>query len=343
MVKAQETIDLNSVKPLHDIADNTNQHFWFNETGVDTGAHITEVPQEEWEDSTSPNYHKGSNLLARSTGIAIRDGLTELAQFSDNTISLGKNSYSSAIYMCHDCVKISASSKDDSTYGSYMESAIEIVNRRSYEKGKSIKVRSSESSTNSVGAVMSATGLMHQIVSCDDSDKSRIELTCGSSYKYNNVTDDTYYGLYCDSSGRGSANVSLIAQAETDASGYSNRAAGVHVNSSIYGNENAVHFQGSRVTSQVAITVISDRRLKSHVGYIKNEADEFIRGLKPVHYKKDGRDHTGFYAQDVHSVDKWDCMTDEKDGYMVLGYTEIIAPLVAYCQHLEERISKLEA
>lgn len=91
MVKAQETIDLNSVKPLHDIADNTNQHFWFNETGVDTGAHITEVPQEEWEDSTSPNYHKGGNLLARSNGIAVRDGMTELARFGADGMQVGKD------------------------------------------------------------------------------------------------------------------------------------------------------------------------------------------------------------------------------------------------------------
>ena len=61
------------------IADNTNQYFWNEETGTDTGAHITEVPQDEWNDSTSPNYHSGGNLLARSNGIAIRDGMQELA------------------------------------------------------------------------------------------------------------------------------------------------------------------------------------------------------------------------------------------------------------------------
>ena len=63
------------------IAGKTNQYFWHKES-VDpgsedeTGAHITEVPQEEWEVS-----HSGGNLLARSNGIAVRDGLTELASF----------------------------------------------------------------------------------------------------------------------------------------------------------------------------------------------------------------------------------------------------------------------
>lgn len=71
------------------IAGNTNQYFWTTETGTDTGAHITEVPQEEWNDSTSQNYHTGGNLLARSNGIAVRDGLTEMASFSANGMVIG--------------------------------------------------------------------------------------------------------------------------------------------------------------------------------------------------------------------------------------------------------------
>ena len=98
MVKAQETIDLNSVKPLNDIADNTNQHFWFWDTipagkdpSVGTGAHISEVPESEFNDPNSPNYHSGGNLLARSNGIAVRDGLTELAVFGADGARVGAN------------------------------------------------------------------------------------------------------------------------------------------------------------------------------------------------------------------------------------------------------------
>ena len=72
------------------IAGKTNQYFWHKESvdpdseDDETGAHITEVPQEEWEVSQS-----GGNLLARSNGIAVRDGLTELASFG-TTMRIGR-------------------------------------------------------------------------------------------------------------------------------------------------------------------------------------------------------------------------------------------------------------
>jgi hypothetical protein len=61
------------------IAGNTNQYFWHTESGTDTGAHITEIPQDEF---LADPENGGGNLLLRSIGVAIRDGLTELAQFS---------------------------------------------------------------------------------------------------------------------------------------------------------------------------------------------------------------------------------------------------------------------
>lgn len=64
------------------IAGNTNQYFWHTESGTDTGAHITEIPQEEFLQNPS-----GGNLLARSNGIAIRHGLTELAQFTSTSVN----------------------------------------------------------------------------------------------------------------------------------------------------------------------------------------------------------------------------------------------------------------
>ena len=91
------------------------------------------------------------------------------------------------------------------------------------------------------------------------------------------------------------------------------------------------------------LTQGSDRRLKEHISYLDDEAVEFIDGLKPAHYTKDGIKHVGFYAQDVAEVDKWDCMIgEEMNGYMTLGYTELLAPLVAYVQRLEKRIEELE-
>lgn len=68
------------------IAGNTNQYFWHTETGSDTGAHITEIPQEDF---LADPTNGGGNLLARSNGIAVRDGLTELATFSANRAQVG--------------------------------------------------------------------------------------------------------------------------------------------------------------------------------------------------------------------------------------------------------------
>lgn len=70
------------------LAANTNQHFWVTEEGSDTGAHITEIPRKQF---IADPEHGGGNLLARSNGIAIRDGLTELASMTaDNGIRIGK-------------------------------------------------------------------------------------------------------------------------------------------------------------------------------------------------------------------------------------------------------------
>ena len=70
---------------LH-IADNTEQHFWMEETGTDTGAHITEKTQDAF---IADRANGGSNLLARSNGVAVRDGLTELAIFSASGAQVG--------------------------------------------------------------------------------------------------------------------------------------------------------------------------------------------------------------------------------------------------------------
>lgn len=66
------------------IADNTNQYFWFTSNGDDTGAHISETPQSTFKANPS-----GGNLLARSNGIAVRDGMTELATFGASGATIG--------------------------------------------------------------------------------------------------------------------------------------------------------------------------------------------------------------------------------------------------------------
>lgn len=68
------------------IAGNTDQYFWFTGTGTDTGAHITEVPKNTF---LADPTHGGGNLIARSNGIAARNGLTELATFGANGSQIG--------------------------------------------------------------------------------------------------------------------------------------------------------------------------------------------------------------------------------------------------------------
>lgn len=83
--KKVETV-VKGVESLEKIAGNTNQYFWHTERGTDTGAHITEIPREEF---LRDPENGGGNLLARSNGIAIRDGLTEMASFSANGSQIG--------------------------------------------------------------------------------------------------------------------------------------------------------------------------------------------------------------------------------------------------------------
>lgn len=70
---------LSQAQEAKQIADDTEQHFWFTETGTDTGAHIAEITKDEWDVTPS-----GGNLLARSNGIAVREGMKELATMSQN-------------------------------------------------------------------------------------------------------------------------------------------------------------------------------------------------------------------------------------------------------------------
>ncbi len=85
MIKAEDNITLKSNKPLYDNA----QYFWQTSTGTDTGAHITEIPKADFEADPS---NGGGNLLARSDGIHVRDGLTDLASFGADGMRIGKES-----------------------------------------------------------------------------------------------------------------------------------------------------------------------------------------------------------------------------------------------------------
>lgn len=83
---AEDNITITSQKSLNDKVDNVNQYFWYEETGTHAGAHITEIPQDDFK--TNP---QGGNLHATSTGLSIKKGNTELANFTANGVSLAEN------------------------------------------------------------------------------------------------------------------------------------------------------------------------------------------------------------------------------------------------------------
>ena len=68
------------------IATSTAQYFWVSTGGTDNGAHVTSIPQSEFE--ANPQ-NGGGNTLMTSNGVAVRDGLTELATFSADGITFG--------------------------------------------------------------------------------------------------------------------------------------------------------------------------------------------------------------------------------------------------------------
>ena len=96
-VKAQDTKSLTSLKALSDKvteteqkADETNAYFWHTEqsiAGAGAGAHITQVPQDEFLQDPA---NGGANTLIDGDGMNIRDGLTPLAQFTRESAVIGE-------------------------------------------------------------------------------------------------------------------------------------------------------------------------------------------------------------------------------------------------------------
>lgn len=73
------------------IANATNQYFWQrsdNPDGAGAGAFVTKVPQDEFTDSTSPNFLSGPNALLNSLGLLFRDGVNILMSVLTNGIAI---------------------------------------------------------------------------------------------------------------------------------------------------------------------------------------------------------------------------------------------------------------
>lgn len=86
-VLSRQVIEANekATEALESVQETTN-YFWANEEG----AHVTEKPKAEFIANPADG---GSNILAKSSGLAIRDGLLEIAQFEGDGITFNMDGY----------------------------------------------------------------------------------------------------------------------------------------------------------------------------------------------------------------------------------------------------------
>ena len=69
------------------IATDTAQYFWVSDDGTDNGAHVTQIPAEDF--IADPDAG-GGNTLITTNGMAVRDGREELAVFSGSEVRVGR-------------------------------------------------------------------------------------------------------------------------------------------------------------------------------------------------------------------------------------------------------------
>ena len=303
----------------------TVQRFWVSEEGEDAGVHITEIPKEEWLENPSIG---GGNLLARSNGIKIRDGLTDLAQFADNNISLAPRNGSASIDLCRKKLEITADQYQEAGTGAVARATLENVSPN--YQGHDVRISGSTDRNTDSGNFTSRADITTKSRWGGSTAEMNVHSElAGGEFGYNkesyiDITDSSVaLRTSYQNTEQASALFALLDLSATSSA-------------------SDMYLKADTITSSVAIQVGSDRRLKEHQNYLGDEAYDFIRNLKPAFYLKGGKNHTGFYAQDVAEIDKWDCMTGESRGYMTLSYMDLIAPLVKYCQHLEKRIEELE-
>lgn len=285
----------------------TLQYFWTEQNEQDAGAHITEVTKEEF---LADPTNAGGNLLAKSDGISIRDGLTELASFGADGSRIGlKNK-----------ARVETNSDGITLYSEIEEVYLTLTGRyglRFYDNYYADKA---------IGRLTLA-------------EYGYFDPSTGVVYGGNSITVLNASAL---SEGLSDGE---IQNAEIGAVGGTSTArAEFDVFKSNGVESSAIYLVADKVYANGNIISSSDKRLKEHIKYLDNDAVDFCRNLKPALFIKDQSKHMGFYAQDVNVTNKWDAdiVSVDKNGYMGLNYTELIAPLVAYCQSLEKRIKELE-
>lgn len=117
----------------------------------------------------------------------------------------------------------------------------------------------------------------------------------------------------------------------------------------IYGTNNRdTLIAGNAITSRVAITVASDRRLKEEIAPADTTAlADMINNVKVVSYKYIGnkKEHIGVIAQDLLQTGKEAALFVNigNDGFYSVSMSELVFPLIAAVQVLSDKVKKLEA
>lgn len=304
----------------------TLQRFWVAEEGEDAGAHITEVTKEEFE--ADP---QGGNLLARSDGIHIRDGLTEVASFEADGVQVGKSDAFHSIF-------------DDTTLGFY-DGDSKIT---SIENGM-LHVFKNSDEICQLGA--DDLGIKGMFMKASDGHGD------GSGTSFQGIADA--YNSYS------------IAEAKMEANsgsytGNAHSFAGMTANATKYASGSSFntvsHYlwvQGatdtdewSGIIASTNITIDSDERLKEDFEKAEGISD-LLLNIEPYVYswkdRRTNKRHIGFKAQDVQkalsdltNADDYALVETSPSGYLSLSYTELIPLLVAQIQKQNKRIEELE-
>ena len=139
------------------IADTTNQYFWVTEIGEDTGVHMTEHPQDEFTDPTSPNYHSGGNLLARSNGIAFRNGMEEISQFFNDRIEIGSLTGSNSLHLSAD--EVSFQTAEGASFFRTRATGTSVTSEAVVASGHKFDTINTSYSTTLVGNILSGANI----------------------------------------------------------------------------------------------------------------------------------------------------------------------------------------
>lgn len=350
--KSNFTAIKENIAQIETVADNTAQHFWMVEEGTDTGAHITEKTKEDFLDDPDDG---GGNMLIRSTGMAVRDGLIELASFGSNGVIIGRTTQSRQEITYHAMKMISA---DGETY-------LHISDLRNAQ-GIYQATDAYEGDGTTTDFLLTWDSITASTVAIDG-----IPTT---AYTLDERTDGIY--LVMDSAPAAGTSITCIYDTTSEmlkaytlgtrktgtvggfsvTSGYNNRATGKHTQAHghdldatgdeqmIIGKFNrpdakkaVILGNGDSVSGSNALTIDWDghiRQITDGTGTaLGSEAISFINGLAAQKFT----DSIGFKATDVDAIDPYDCLADGN----TLDYISIIVPLVKYVQELEARITAL--